>query len=223
MNGEASGAIPRAAGQHARAEGLRLSFRVVVISVVALIAMFLAWLVLKLPTWPVVGIELAAIGVMVAADRAYTPRSDDWLQGAAGERKVGDVLDGLADGGWLTLHDFSLGGENIDHIVMGPGGIFTVETKSFPGRLPIDSIYPEVLKQAYRHKKRLERITGETVQPLLVYSDAFLVGKVPAFRRGVRIMPARMLASFLSRRTPVLTMGEARELHGRLSAVLAPG
>jgi hypothetical protein len=205
VNRDSEQGQPRGAGQHARAEGLRLSFSVVVISIAALALIALAWLVLQLPTWPLVAVELAAIGVMVGVDHIYNSRSDDWLQGAAGERKVGAVIDGLAEDGWQTLHDFSRGGENIDHIVFGPGGIFTVETKSFAG---------------YRHKKRLERITSETVQPLLVYSDAYLLGKVPAFRRGVVILPARMLASYLSRRAPVLTTDQARELHARLGAAL---
>jgi hypothetical protein len=211
---------PRAAGEHARAEGLRLAFRVVIISVAAFTLILFGWLVLGLSTWVLVAVELAAIVVMVTADRIYNSRSEKWLQGAEGEVKVGDVLDSLAENGWQTLHGVYLGRGDIDHIAVGPGGIFTVETKSFRGRLSVENIYPESVSQAYRHKRRIEEITGERVHPLLVFSDAYLMGKMPAFQRGVVILPARMLASHLSRRTPVLSVDQARELHGRLSAAL---
>jgi hypothetical protein len=44
------------------------------------------------------------------------------------------------------------------------------------------------------------KLTGLAVEPLLVFSDAWLMGRVPAQRRGVAIVPARMLAGHLERR-----------------------
>jgi hypothetical protein len=57
-----------------------------------------------------------------------------WEVGAAGERRVGDRLDRLKAHGWNVLHSVPLkSGADIDHIVIGPGGVFTINTKHHPG------------------------------------------------------------------------------------------
>jgi hypothetical protein len=56
-----------------------------------------------------------------------------WEVGAAGERLVGDRLDALKPQGWNILHSVTLkSGADVDHIVIGPGGVFTVNTKHHP-------------------------------------------------------------------------------------------
>lgn len=51
--------------------------------------------------------------------------------GRDGERTVGQELEKLRAMGYRIYHDFIADGFNIDHIVIGPTGIFTVETKTF--------------------------------------------------------------------------------------------
>jgi hypothetical protein len=140
-----------------------------------------------------------------------------WSQGAEGEEAVGDILDGLAPAGWHVIHDVAFGRGNIDHILVGPGGIFTIETKSRGGRIWLERLDPKMLGQAYAEKKTLEKITGIEVQALLVFSRAYIVEKVPARRRGVTILPARSLAWFFSRRRPVMSAERAAEIHTRLA------
>jgi Nuclease-related domain len=182
----------------------------------SLLVIFAAGPVFGLRELPLIGVELAAIAVMVVADRVFEPSFDRWLRGAEGEESVGAVLDGLAGEGWLAIHDVSLGRGNVDHVVAGPGGIFTIETKSNRGRINIDRIESRMLKQAYAERKLIERITGMEVQALLVFSEAYLVGSVPVRREGVTVLPARMLAWYLGRRRPVISVEEARGVHGRL-------
>jgi hypothetical protein len=136
---------------------------------------------------------------------------------------VGAICAELKADGWYAIHDVSLGHGNVDHILIGPGGIFTIETKSHRGRILIDRIDPRMLKQAYAEKKLLERITGLDVQPLLVFSRAYLVGSVPAQRRGITILPARLLRHYFSRRRPVIETTEAERLHAQLAAALPNG
>ena len=140
-----------------------------------------------------------------------------WSQGAEGEEVVGGILEGLAADGWHVIHDVSFGRGNIDHIVVGPGGIYTVETKSRAGRLSLDWLDPKMLAQAYAEMKTLETITGMEVQALLVFSRAYLIESMPAKRRGVTILPARMLAGYFSRRRPVMSVEQAEEIHRRLA------
>ncbi|HEX5982948.1 MAG TPA: nuclease-related domain-containing protein [Solirubrobacterales bacterium] len=140
-----------------------------------------------------------------------------WSQGAEGEEVVGKILEGLAADGWHVIHDVSFGRANIDHIVVGPGGIFTVETKSHRGKIFLDNVDQRMLGQAYAEKRKLEEITGMEVQALLVFSQAYLVGRVPAKRRGVLIVPARMLADFFAGRRPVMSVEEAAVIYSRLA------
>jgi hypothetical protein len=118
------------------------------------------------------------------------------------------------------LHGVELGRGDIDHVLVGPGGTFTVETKSNRGRIPVDHIDPSMLSQAYAESKVLEKVSGLDVSALLVFSEAYLVGSVPAFRRGVTVLPARMLAGFIERRAPKLGPDEVSEIATRLRLAL---
>jgi hypothetical protein len=211
----------RSAGEHARARGLALNNRLVLLVIGALAILLAAGPVFGLSGFPLIFVELVALGAMFAANRWYSPRIDRWLRGAEGERQVGMALAELTVDGWMALHDVSLGRGNVDHILIGPGGIFTIETKSHRGKIQIDSIDPRMLKQAYAEKKLIERITSMEVQALLVFSRAWLIGSVPAQRRGVTILPARMFGHYFSRRRPVLTPDEAEQIHTRLARALS--
>jgi hypothetical protein len=164
--------------------------------------------------------EVVALAVMFAGDRYLTPRLDRRIRGYEGERHVGALLDGLASQGWLTIHDVAVTKGNVDHIVIGPGGVLTVETKSHGGRIRTSSVNPAWLRQAYAQGKLVERITGMKTDSLLVFSRAYLVGKAVSRQRGVLVLPARMLAGHLARRPPVLTPEQVRSLHLRLSETL---
>ena len=50
--------------------------------------------------------------------------------GWKGERAVGDTLKELERRGYHVFHDLVFDKFNIDHVVVGPGGVFTVETKT---------------------------------------------------------------------------------------------
>src|SRR5579871_2570121 len=52
-------------------------------------------------------------------------------QGLDGEVAVGQYLDEWCRGrGYKVLHDLKGNGFNVDHILVGPGGLFTIETKT---------------------------------------------------------------------------------------------
>ncbi|PTM85918.1 nuclease-related domain-containing protein [Dietzia psychralcaliphila] len=56
-----------------------------------------------------------------------------WRIGADGEQAVGEQLAAL-DARWRILHAVRVGerGADIDHVVIGPGGVFTVNSKNHP-------------------------------------------------------------------------------------------
>jgi hypothetical protein len=56
--------------------------------------------------------------------------SDDWRAGLVGERVVGAALARLAGDGWYVLHAIQWpSGADVDHLVIGPSGVFTVNAK----------------------------------------------------------------------------------------------
>src|SRR5215218_1570046 len=91
--------------------------------------------------------HLAALaGVTVAAGLGWRLRfhvaADTlaWRRGAAGERRTARLLGPLERHGWAVLHDLAIPGSqaNIDHLVIGPGGVVVIDTKQYRGRLRLD-------------------------------------------------------------------------------------
>ena len=58
-----------------------------------------------------------------------------WYTGAIGERRVGKVLAELGPE-WTVLHSVPVGKgtSDIDHVVIGQAGVFTINTKHHPGK-----------------------------------------------------------------------------------------
>lgn len=207
----------RVAGQYVRSQVRDFAMVELLIVVGGIAALLIGWTIFGVPGWTLVLVELVAIAAFLAVGRQVDRDLGRWRRGAEGEEHVGQVLEGLSADGWHVLHDVSFGRGNIDHIAIGPGGVFTVETKSHGGRRLVDRLDPKMLDQAYAEKKQLEEATGIEARPLLVFSRAYLIGSVPAKRQGVTILPARMLPSFFSRQRPTMSVEQAREVHDRLA------
>jgi hypothetical protein len=206
-------------GQHARATVLRLRLRTLVaLGVLAVVTSALGRS-FGLHSALFVGSELALLTSMFVVLRYVVPLVERRDRGATGEEHVGALLDRLAGEGWSVIHDASFGHGNIDHIVCGPGGLFTVETKSHPGPIKVRAIHGGLLRQAQEERETIERVTGERVEPLLVFSRAW-VDKPLARRRGVRVLPARMLPSYLGKRPERLSSEQARAARARIIAAL---
>src|SRR5580693_3934398 len=210
----------RMPGQHARATFLRLSLRAIVtLGVLAVVATaFGRTFGLRHPLF--IGSELALLIAMFVVSRYVLPLVDRHDRGAAGEEHVGGLLDELARADWHVIHDASFGHGNVDHIVLGVAGVFGIETKSRAGPVQVRAIHGGVLHQAQDQRETLEEIAGERVEPLVVYSRAW-VDKPLARRRGVRVLPARMLLGYLTRHAPTLTPEQVERARERIVAALA--
>jgi Nuclease-related domain len=70
-----------------------------------------------------------------------SPDTRAWRRGAKGERRTARLLAPLERHGWAVLHDLAIPGSaaNIDHLVIGPGGVLAIDTKQYRGRLQLDS------------------------------------------------------------------------------------
>jgi len=88
------------------------------------------------------------IGVLAAMATGWglrfksSPEAVAWRQGAAGERRTARLLAPLERHGWAILHDLAVPGSraNLDHLVIGPGGVFVLDSKQYRGRLRLDAV-----------------------------------------------------------------------------------
>lgn len=64
-------------------------------------------------------------------------RVERFFKGARGEEKVSGILESLPDT-YHVFNDFSAGRNHVDHVVVGPSGVFSVETKCWKGRVTIE-------------------------------------------------------------------------------------
>ncbi|MGH2850050.1 MAG: nuclease-related domain-containing protein [Solirubrobacteraceae bacterium] len=212
--------LTRVAGQHARATTRRHLRRTLATFAALGVVGPAACVAFGFHNLAVVPVELCAIALTFLVDRLASPIVDRWHRGAVGEEQVGKIIDGLREQGWLAIHDAHTGRGNIDHILVGPAGLFTVETKSHAGRIDPDRIDESMLRQAYAQGKVVERITGLAVEPLLVFSRAYLMRRAIARSRGVTILPARMLPRLLASRPQGIPAARVAEVHANLAASL---
>lgn len=86
----------------------------------------------------------ALVGVLVAGSILTVvfgkrQTTDAFRSGAAGEREIGKLLDRLVPRGISVLHDLRIPGRrgNLDHLAVGPSGVFVINTKNHVGRVTV--------------------------------------------------------------------------------------
>jgi Nuclease-related domain len=92
---------------------------------------------------PWLGLVLGGLAAVAAGwGLRFRPSPDAvaWRRGAAGERRTARLLGPLERQGWAVLHDLAVPGSqaNIDHLVIGPSGVFVIDSKQYRGRLQLD-------------------------------------------------------------------------------------
>lgn len=75
----------------------------------------------------------AAMAVIYASVRIWRsiPKLRSLRQALEGERAVGQYLERFREAGYQVFHDVIGAGFNVDHVLIGPAGVFTVETKTW--------------------------------------------------------------------------------------------
>ena len=117
-----------------------------------------------------------------------------WRKGANGERFVGFVI-GRLPLGWHVFHDIPVGarGANIDHVVVGPAGTFTLNAKNLTGKVwvgarsvrhnghPTDFL-PKATHEASRLSRLLSTAVGRRVDVrgvLAILADDWTIEERP--------------------------------------------
>jgi hypothetical protein len=209
----------RTAGQYARAAVLRLRLRTLVVLGVLAVATALLGRTFGLHDVRFLGSDVALLVSMFVISRYVLPLVERRDRGASGEEHVGGLLNELTAEGWRVIHDASFGNGNVDHIAIGPPGIFTIETKSHPGPVRVRRVHGDTLTQAQAQKRAVERVTGAAVEAMVVFSRAW-VDRPLTRRKDVLVVPARMLLGYLTRLERTLTDSEMERAREQLTQAL---
>ena len=162
---------------------------------------------------PRLGLMVGALAAMAAGwGLRFRPSPDAvaWRRGAAGERRTARLLDPLERHGWVVLHDLAILGSraNIDHLVIGPGGVFVIDSKQYRGRLQLDPS-GRLWHGRYPLTPTLRTVEFEADQAARVLADSQVVvlpivavhgAQVPWGKTvvdGVPVLAARRLPSML--------------------------
>ncbi len=83
---------------------------------------------------------------------------DGWRKGLVGEEAVGAELERLTGRGWRVVHSIPLPRNvDIDHLLIGPGGVFTFNTKNHAGaRIWVGDQMVKVGGQLYPYVRKAE-------------------------------------------------------------------
>jgi hypothetical protein len=140
-----------------------------------------------------------------------------WRRGAVGERRTARVLAPLERHGWAVLHDLAVpwGRANLDHLVIGPGGVFVIDSKQYRGRLQLDPS-GRLWHGRYPLAPTLRAVSFEADQAAQVLPDPGVAvvaivavhgAQVPwgkVVTDGVPVVAARRLPSLLRALPPML-------------------
>lgn len=132
------------------------------------------------------------------------PDAVSWYRGALGERRVGRILTGLGPD-WRVLHavPHGDGDADIDHLVIGPPGVFTISTENHFGRhiwvggdvLLVDGRRSSSLSTAEHEAHDASRaLTRATGAPVVAGAIVVVVGP-RRIRRGDTPPPVDVVAA----------------------------
>jgi len=165
------------------------------------------------------------------------PVARNLRQGAEGERAVGQYLEGLREKGYKVFHDIIAGGFNLDHVAIGPGGVFTIETKTWSKPARGEAVIhfngselrvldgpgnPNPIIQAKAQAAWLKALllesTGRTVdiRPVVVF-PGWYIKSAPQARTALWVLNPKALSKFLDNQAPQLDVETVNLLSYHLS------
>ena len=158
--------------------------------------------------WGATLFAVSLIGIGIALYRGLR-HVERFFKGARGEERVAGILHGLSDR-YHVFNDFIAGSSHVDHVVVGPAGVFAVETKNWKGvvtieegrilidgQLPTRSPLDQVLREARQVKTALAR-SGWTgpVTPILAFASDTFKAHIAELQGAVVINASDLAKSF---------------------------
>jgi hypothetical protein len=223
--------------------------------VIAPLVMVLAAVVLACMEWwryyfpqepsPVLYTVIALLGIGYVAFQIWRvwPRLRALRQGRDGEKAVGQFLERLRETGYQVFHDVVGTGFNVDHVLIGPAGLFTIETKTFskppgPGvkigfdgeRIFVDGFEPDrdPVVQAKAQTAWLSELLTESTgrkfpaRPVILFPGWF-VEQSKGSSREVWVLNPKALPDFLANESEVLAAEDVKLASFHLSRFIRTG
>lgn len=162
----------------------------------------------------------------VVGDSPLRPESVAWYRGALGEIAVGRMLSVLPND-WAVFHALPIGkkGADIDHLVVGPGGVITINTKNHSGKnvwvggqtLMVSGHKQPHIRNADHEAQRVTTLLRQrmpelpAVLPVVAILDPRQL-TIKARPDETTVLSARYLSRWLQKRPTVLTAAQVTEL-----------
>lgn len=168
--------------------------------------------------WPILGVVLlvADLVFVIWSLIAGLRHVERFFKGARGEERVSGLLGCLPDA-YHVFNDFTSGRHHIDHVVVGPCGVFAIETKFWFGKVTIedgsvllDGQLPSrsPLAQVAREAKVVSEALGAlgwkgVVTPVLVFASDTFVARRADLKGTVVINSNELCESFATDRVVI--------------------
>jgi hypothetical protein len=143
-----------------------------------------------------------------------------WIRGWRGESGIKKLLKGLEPLGYRIVNHLDIGRGDVDHAVVGPTGVFAIETKNHAGRFARDGAsltkngYPvdDILNQAMREAIAVrDRVDVPWVEAVVVVPRGDVDGSRMAFPR-VTVLDGDGLLPFITSRGEHLDPSEVERI-----------
>jgi hypothetical protein len=182
----------------------------------------------ELPPWPIPATVLALTAIVYVWKKGVplTRVIRNLKLGRDGERVVAEFLEPLRAKGYRVFHDVSGNGFNIDHVIIGPAGVFAIETKTrnkpmrgtpvivYDGntlRLEDGQTFDEPLNQARAQSRWLASLLNDgrretfTIRPVVVFPEWYVEQIGPRSKNDVWVLNPKALDKFLDHEPPILS------------------
>jgi hypothetical protein len=180
-------------------------------------------------SWRLAGFAVAVVGVLSTIERLYVlpQHVRSWATGGDGERLTARLLEPLAAQGFVILHDRKIPRTvaNIDHIAIGPTGVWVIETKNYTGRVAVRS--GELRLNGRRRQGVRAQVEREVAAVATAAAPVEVRGIVVVHRAEfpwfgtlqvgqVPVVPPRELPRRIAKGPATLTASEITDLAGRI-------
>jgi len=172
---------------------LRIAVFAATIAVAGVLALMGVW------WWPATFLALGLLFVLQRlAGKGRILDPERLRRGISGEEAVADALAGLPSSYWV-LHGVSTGHGDVDHVVIGPTGVFALETKAWDGKFYRSRGQLYCNGKPAEHVLRQARGAAGQVRELLLAAgiDEWVEAVVVAARASVSRSPVRFRKSYV--------------------------
>jgi hypothetical protein len=177
-------------------------------------------------------------GFLIVAGAVLIRNGYKFHRGAVGEGRVAAVLARFPND-WFVFHDMVVGRAQIDHIVVSPAGVYTIETKNYTGTIHGNAEkqhwsqiinhqhktnFYNPVKQGNGHSVALSTLLREQgfphqwVNTIVVFSDPSVKLKVSS--ATVPVLYLSELRDYLKRQKPVLSSYEAAAIASCIASLV---